>query len=56
MEELNKSNILPQLDFVLGEQNLEFQNRIMQLRTDKDSGGFLAFLQTEICKQFLGID
>lgn len=56
MEELNKSNILPQLDFVVGEQNLEFQNRIMQLRTDKDSGGFLTFLQTEISKQFLGID
>ena len=53
MEEINKSNIPPQLDFFVGERNLEFQNRIMQLGIDEDTRDFLAFLQTEMCKQVL---
>ena len=53
MEELNKGNIPRQLDFFVGGQNLEFQNRIMQLGIDQDSRDFLSFLQTEMCKQLL---
>ena len=53
MEELNKGNIPPQLDFFIGEQNFEFQNRVMQLGVEQDSKDFFTFLQTEICKQLL---
>ena len=51
MEELKKGNILPQLNFFIGGQNLELQNRILQIGINQDSKDFLALFQTEMCKQ-----
>lgn len=53
MEELNKGDIPPQLDFFTGGQNLELQNTNIQLRIDRDSIDFFTFLQLEMCKQLL---
>lgn len=53
MEELNKGNIPPQLDFFTGGQNLELQNTNIQLRIDQESIDFFTFLQLEMCKQLL---
>ena len=53
MEELNKGDNPPQLDFFTGGQNLELQNTNIQLRIDQESIDFFTFLQLKMCKQLL---
>ena len=53
MEEFNKGDIPPPLDFFTGGQNLELQNTNIQLRIDQESIDFFTFLQLEMCKQLL---
>ena len=54
MKELNRSQIPLKLDFFVGgEENMDLQNKIIQLSIDEDGLEFLSYLQSEYCDELM---
>lgn len=54
MKELNRGQIPPQLDFFVGgQENMDFQNKIIQLSINEHSLVFSSYLQLEYCGKLM---